>query len=513
MGSDTNLRHFQFAALAIVLLTIVTRLPALLHPLAIDDEAPYSVAANVILDGGRLYIDVIDRKAPLLFWTYAAIFKIAGKYNWVALHVVALLWTLATMAGLYVIGRCLFNRNTGLIAALLYSVFQPWWDRRNLALNGELLMNLPIVWAWAIAFVRSQSRLRLELLVSGALLAVAFTLKQPAAIAAVPLGIYLLLPSYRKSRGLTPAQSVIQAALLTVGFFTTLGLVAIVLLQQGTLREAIYWTIGAHSPGHIFWTKQAVLMLAFIAACLPLLIGAALAVCDRDQVWLGKTAERTALFGLVAASCIGVAAAAHANVHYCIQLIPPLALLAAPHYDRLWCAKARPPHWLLRPGVTYTWLALTAVVFSISHWVILAKFRKLTATERYLIEHSAPQDRIFVWGHAARIYLYTKRQPASRYIIPFPLTGHIFGGSLPSVDTRDRIVPGSWDNLQQDFAKHPPAYIIDLYSHAQHPVQQFPILAKLLAEDYQPVARTTEGVIYRRNDYRGLPHHGPKRNL
>ena len=153
MGSDTNLRHFQFAALAIVLLTVVTRLPALLHPLAIDDEAPYSVAANVILDGGRLYIDVIDRKAPLLFWTYAAIFKIIGKYNWVALHVIALLWTLATMAGLYVIGRCLFNRNTGLIAALLYSVFQPWWDRRNLALNGELLMNLPIVWAWAIAFV------------------------------------------------------------------------------------------------------------------------------------------------------------------------------------------------------------------------------------------------------------------------------------------------------------------------------------------------------------------------
>src|SRR5437667_4773330 len=509
-----NLRQFQFAALGIVLLTVVTRLPALLHPLAIDDEAAYSVAANVVLDGGRLYIDVIDRKAPLLFWTYAAIFKIAGKYNWVALHVVTLLWTLATMAGLYVFGRCLFNRNTGLIAALLYSVFQPWLDRRNLALNGELLMNLPIVWAWAIALGRSRSRLRPDLLVSGALLAVAFTLKQPAAIAAVPLGIYLLLPSYRGSRGLTPTQSVIQAALLTVGFFATLALAAIVLLRQGILHEAIYWTIAAHSPPHIFWTQGVLFTLAFIGACLPLLIGAALAFRDRDGVWLAKSAERTALFGLVAASCIGVAAAAHFNLHYYIQLIPPLALLAAPHYDRLWFAKTRARHWLLHPGVTYAWLALTVVVFSISHWVGQAKRRNLSGTERYLIEHSAPQDRVFVWGHGTSIYLYTQRQPASRYILTFPLTGHIFGGPLPGVDTRNRIVPGSWENLQQDFAKHPPAYIIDLYSRpgALYPVQQFPILAKLLAEHYQPVARTEDGVIYCRSDYRALAHHEPKSN-
>ena len=87
----------------------------------------YSVVANQIVDGGRPYIDAVERKPPLLFWTYAAIFKIAGKYNWKALHIVALLWTLCAMAGLYVLGRELFDRNTGLIAALLYSVFQPWW--------------------------------------------------------------------------------------------------------------------------------------------------------------------------------------------------------------------------------------------------------------------------------------------------------------------------------------------------------------------------------------------------
>ena len=150
---------------------------------------------------------------------------------------VALVWTLCAMAGLYVIGRELFDRNTGLIAAFFYSVFQPWWTWKNLSFDGEMLMNLPIIWAWAIAFRRSSSRMRPELFAAGALLGVAFLLKQPAAIAAVPLGIYLLLPSYRASRGFTRTNSIIQATTFTAGFFATLGLVTIVLWKQGILRR------------------------------------------------------------------------------------------------------------------------------------------------------------------------------------------------------------------------------------------------------------------------------------
>lgn len=62
-----------------------------MQPLPIDDEAGYSVIANEIVDGGRPYIDAVDRKPPLLFWTYAAVFEVAGKYNWKALHLVSLL--------------------------------------------------------------------------------------------------------------------------------------------------------------------------------------------------------------------------------------------------------------------------------------------------------------------------------------------------------------------------------------------------------------------------------------
>jgi hypothetical protein len=416
------------------------------------------------------------------------------------------------MAGLYVIGRNLFNRNTGLIAALFYSVFQPWWTWKTLSFDSEMLMNLPIIWAWATAFQRSSGRVRPELFAAGALLGAAFLLKQPAAIAAVPLGIYLLLPSYRASRRLTRANSIIQATMLTGGFFAALGLVSIVLWKQGILREAVYWTIAGHDVPHVFWQKGILITLAFVGACLPLVVGAIMACRDQSKIWAERTAERTALFGLLAASAIGAAAGARFYPHYYVQLIPALALLAAPWYARLWSRTMQPPHWLLRPAVTYAWLALTVVAFSIEDWTALASRRVPSEVGRYLLKHSSPDDRIFVWGQSSQIYLDAERRPASRYITTFPLTGNIFGGPLPDVDTRNRIVPGSWNNLQLDFAKHPPAYIIDLYSGpgAQYRVQQFPILAKLLAEHYQPVARTADGVIYRRDDYRALAHHSPK---
>jgi len=485
-------------ALGIVLLTVAIRLPSLLHPLPIDDEETYSLVANEIVDGGRVYTDAVERKPPLLFWTYAAVYKAAGKYNWEALHVVALIWTLGAMAGLYLAGKRLFGPFTGLVAALLYSVFQAWATFINLALNGEMLMNLPLIWAWAIAFGQSRSRVRPELLAAGALLGAGFLLKQPAAIAAVPIGIYLLLSSYRASRGLNLTDSIVHTILLSVGFFGALGLAAFILWKQGSLAEAFYWIFTNNSIPHIFWAKGVLFTLAFAGACLPLVFGAAMAYRVGDGIWAGKRAERTTLLGLVVVSAVGAAAGGRFYPHYYIQVIPPLALLAAGYYARLWSGQMRPVHWWPRRAFTYVWLSLTVVAFSIAHWHGLIGNREPSETGRYLLEHSNPSDRIFVWGQAPKIYLDAHRRPASRFVVTFPLTGYIFGG-LSGVDTHDRIVPAAWTKLEQDFNKHPPAYIVDVQvpqKNAQYPIRNFPFLARLLAEKYRSVTRTEEGVIY-----------------
>jgi hypothetical protein len=402
------------------------------------------------------------------------------------------------MAGLYLMGCHLFDPLTGLFAALFYSLYQPWGPFINLAFNGEVVMNLPIVWAWVIAFSESRSRVRPELFVSGMLLCAAFLMKQPAAIAAVPLGIYLLLPVYQKSRGLNFSTGVLQAAVLTTGFFGTLAFVGLLLWKQGILNDALYWILTNHSVPHIFWAKAFLHTLSFIGACLPMLIGTAISLRNRDNLWAARSAERAALCGLVIASAIGAAAGARFYPHYYIQLIPPLAILAAPVFANIFASSKDRPLWLLKAPIVAAWLVLTLVGFSISFWIGEVPRRQASEAGEYVRAHSQPTDRIFVWGQAPAIYLDARRPPACRYVVTFPLTGYIFGG-IYYVDTHDRIVPGSWEKLDEDFKAHPPVYIVDVQEdprNAQYPIWQFPVLTRWM-ETYEPVAQVQEGTIYR----------------
>lgn len=492
------MRSLPLAALLLVLLTAATRLPALLHPLPIDDEAVYSVVANEIVEGGKPYLDAVERKPPLLFYTYAAVYWVAGKYNWHALHIAALLWTLATMAGLYVIARRLFDPRTGLIAALLYSLFQPGITFKNLNFDGELLMNLPIVWAWAIAFSATKKPTA-GLFLAGVLSCAAFLLKQPAAIAAVPLGIYLLLPSYRRSRCITKAESLRRFAVFALGFWFTLAIAALVLQQQGILRDAIYWTIRDHASPHFFLNRCIRDTRTFVLATLPLLFAAAVA---GQFGWKERRAEWIALLLLTLASVIGVSAGGRFYSHYYIQLLPGLTLLAAPVFSKVFSGNAQTPHrWLIYPACV--WLLLTTIIFPLFKSHQLSARREATQAGRYLREHHLSGERLFVWGEVAKIYLEAEMRPACRYIMTYPLTGYIFGGPIPGVHTHKLIRPGAWDILQQDFAKHPPAYIVDVQNEAadytvDYRIVDFPILQKIIERDYVPEVRTAEGVIYRR---------------
>jgi len=312
----------------------------------------------------------------------------------------------------------------------------------------------------------------------------------------VPLGLYLLVPSYRAAPGLRPLDSVVQAALLTAGFFGALGAVAALVRSQGILAEAWYWTFSNHDLPHVFWSRGMTHTLLFAVSCLPLVVGALAALTSRAP-WREHRPEWLALAGLLAVSAVGAAAGGRFYPHYYQQLLPAMALLAAPVFARAW--RGGGPR-VLSPSVAAPWLAVAVVVFFVAHWRGLAPQREGTEAGRYLRAQAAPDDRLFVWGQVPRIYLDARLRPASRYVATFPLTGFIFGPPLPGVDTRSRIVPGSWENLGKDFNAHPPAFIVDAEAGpgARYPVGRFPALASLLAERYRPIARTAEGVIYQR---------------
>src|SRR5262249_25062565 len=159
------------------------------------------------------------------------------------------------------------------------------------------------------------------LFVAGALLAGGFLLKQPAAIAFIPLAVYALHCDGARSR---LSESMRQLASLCVGFSVILIAVAIWLVSRGLLGDAFYSTITNHAVPKFYWVKGLENTLAFTAFCLPLTGGAWLGF-SAAGLWTETRSERNALVALVVMSLIGVGSSGRFYPHYYIAVIPPCA--------------------------------------------------------------------------------------------------------------------------------------------------------------------------------------------
>jgi len=161
---------------------------------------------------------------------------------------------------------------------------------------------------------------------------------------------------------------------------------------------------------------------------------------------------------LLVVSAFGVTVNGQFNYHYFLALAPALAMLAAPALAEIWRGSRAIRLRCLRPVFLARWLALTALLFLVVDTIGLAQNRGPLAVAAYVRAHSTAEDGSSCGGRdrANRHLLDAERRPATRYIASFPLNGLIFGMFDERYDTRDRIVPGAWDNLRQDFARHPP---------------------------------------------------------
>jgi hypothetical protein len=202
------------------------------------------------------------------------------------------------------------------------------------------------------------------------------------------------------------------------------------------------------------------------------------------------------LAGWLVVSFASALSGGHFFGHYFIQLVPPLAVLAARELDRAWA----------RPWVRVATAALTALP-ALGFFVIAVLYEPVTeqvaappdpeyrGAVAWVRAHTSPNERIFVWGMFPTMYLYAERLPASRFV-----------GFLRGVE-RDRgappetgwdVGPEVWPALVEDFAAHPPAVVADTstadFMHfAKYPMTRFPAVAELIVRGYE-VASVVDGV-------------------
>ena len=176
-------------------------------------------------------------------------------------------------------------------------------------------------------------------------------------------------------QGWSPA--IIQAGILTVGFFGTLGLVAGLLYAQGILDEAYFWTITHHDLTHgpldpYFWSRGATQTLWTLLALAPLVLLAAAALReavtdDAAGLWREHRAPLFSIVVLLLTAAIGLASSGRFYSHYYIALIPALVILAAPVGDAIWSARPERWHWMPPARVIQVWLGLTVLGFGAAH--------------------------------------------------------------------------------------------------------------------------------------------------
>ena len=479
-------------AVIVAALVVFGHAPSFIHRLQDSDEAIYGSIAALMNVGGDLYSDGgVDNKPPGIFWVYATTFRLFGMYQMTAIHAVALLAVGATCLLVFLAGRHLASPRAGVLAAIFYAASTAAGNPQLLGTNTELLMMVPLTASVLLM-------LRRRWLWSGVLLVAAVAFKQVAAVNLLlfPAAIALLEPRETRLRA---------SATFAGGLAAGLVIGAAMLQLTGSLAGFWHWSVASlygyasanWAPDMLWYRAQSSLPL-FIVSTAAMWI-AAIPLALR---WNRLDAPRRVIVVWLALSVVGSLAGGHLFWHYFVQVMAPLALVAALAIDRAVESPIR-PHVAALAGAGLAlplvgWTAFNVVADPLTYDVRTPIEHQLVAS--YVRDHTHPQDRVFVWGDWPALYVESDRLMASRF--PGFLRGFARGSSRPpnNWDTTADV----WTDLQSDLTRHPPALIVDTApagwsDFKRYPMRNYPVLANLVEAKYRQVAVIDDVVIYGRS--------------
>jgi hypothetical protein len=443
------------AIAGVALLAAIFHAPAFVMPLVDIDEATTSILATSIIDGDGLYSDVVDRKPPGLPYLYATVFEVTGTESLVPLRLlmfaleaaaaslIAVAFTRAWRDRLVVVGLFMFGT-----AAL------PLVDAHSASAEGFMLLPVTLAWWWS----RNDRPLA-----AGAALAAAVLLKQPAVFVLVPV-VYNLCRFPRGKR-----RSVV--ALTT--FLAIYGGVAV----SFGLGDFLFWNVTGNSA--YLWSEPILGLVAKGAFAVGLF-----AVTHLVLLWLAGQAlpdwrKDVDLWLWLGAAALGVLAGQRFWGHYFLQLLPPLAALAATQIHRF-SAKS-----VFVVAAVTTLVPVT--IFTLVPRDNLPPYERIV---REIEANSEPDDAIFVWGTFPEAYWASERPMATR----FPHTNFVTGVNQ-GVPT-----PGAPEQMCADLERSRPRLVLDMSGTRIRAVERMPMhrsqdMASVM-ESYSAVAYINGAVLY-----------------
>ena len=433
----------------LALILVGLRTPSYVQDFMDSDEAIYGTVALTITDGGEPYRDAIERKTPAVYYWYAAIFKLFGDGNMLAIHIAITLWIAFAAFLLAMLASLLAcehedKRDYALAAVATYIVASTFYKFELLAANCEMIMDPFTIGAWItlLLFVK-EGKFR-YIAFSGVLFGCAFVCKQTAVFPAAAAGIWLWLNDGFKSFWEKIARRVFASVLMVAGFAVPIALSYYFFYQRGVHDDYFLWAWTANFDymtyqfplSHVA-KKFLIATSLFFAAIAPFTY---LIVRGLRQNGFDARSSMLLLWFLVV--LFGLSSSGKFFSNYYFHLFAPLSLLAAAGWLKVGAAG--------RKRVTLS-AAVMALLFCTAWFfrdALHEKFDYAAPDYRKIGERvhelTKEGDRIFVWGYSPEIYVISRRRPSARFVFCDYLSGRISGHPRvkdPNFDTIQFAAP------------------------------------------------------------------------
>ena len=497
----------------IIAVVVILRAPTLLPSMYTTDEGYYGTIANDTLDGGAVYHTAVDTKPPGMYYIYAAVFRVAGRNNLFAVHLLAIFVVVATAIVLRRIGARVADDWAGAWSGIGYAVFvHAFWPGDTLGANSEIFASLPLSLS-VLAFLQGQKKPALALMfLSGALVGVATLIRQPSGVL---LGALLACLAYGWliPRAHSFVRVLAAGSGVVIGFIAVIAALALYYQWQGNLHDAYLWAWAFAIRYVEFETTLLYVLKRLVTVHLAVILAWGLLwyfgvrqVIETLRSFRRRKAvpiEQVLLILWLVLSYLAIFIGWRFPGHYHLAVLPPLSILAGQAFSHFVAEQRRFPRsrwrWI-RAGILGA-AALPAIGFLTVAFATRVKELDFLPIVQHIVTETTPNDRIFVWGSSAQLYSFSGRRMATRFVSCTHLVGAYAHRPREVKDRAESVIPGSWEMFRSDWEAHPPALIVDLSTvvpdWATHPMTRYPLLRAYLP-GYRVEAVINGATIYRR---------------
>ena len=436
---------------ALSLFVALLRLPSLEQPFD-NDSGANAYHARLMVRGEPLYgTHHPAHHMPAVYYAYALAFLLFGDSLW-AVKFLLILWTIVTVYLLYRLGALLMDRAMGLLAAVFYAVLTAHVLMAGTSAEIELFANLPRIAAILVLIrLTTGHAAAWKFVFVGVLSAVAFLFKV-VYLSPLALAGFVLLIELWQTRATAGAWRATILRAFWIGVGLAAGLLAVV-VYFGILgllpRFFLVFTLGQRYAGFRNTPAGPQYSLLYPLAGLAVNNAALLTFSLASLVIVGinklqrrhsERNEHSSTVSYVAVwyilSFIEAGITRVSFTHYCLLIVPPLALLAAWLLLKIYRdVQVRTANRLVAPLLLMALLAIALFIsieqnfpyyyhyvryklgletyqdFLLDGWP--AEGLKLVPVQEladYLQEHTSPTDYIYYWSGRVQLYYVADRR-------------------------------------------------------------------------------------------------------